>query len=220
MHNKFVVIDNSEVWTGSLNFTAGGTYKDNNNLVRIRSTQVARDYATVFDEMFVDDLFGPASRPQTTNVDVTINGTLLEIYFSPEDGVAGKLLTLIKSAHESIYFLAYSFTSNELGEAIIQKAAEGLTVAGVMDGGQIDSNQGTEFDPFAQAGVDVRRDGNAGLMHHKVIIIDGFIVITGSYNFSASAEQNNDENVVVIHNADVAVQYMQEFQRVFSRAGP
>ena len=57
-------------------------------------------------------------------------------------------------------------------------------------------------------------------MHHKVIIIDRSIVITGSYNFSASAEERNDENVVIIYNADIAAQYMEEFQKVYDQAQP
>jgi phosphatidylserine/phosphatidylglycerophosphate/cardiolipin synthase-like enzyme len=68
--------------------------------------------------------------------------------------------------------------------------------------------------------VDVRRDGNTGLMHHKVIIIDRSIVITGSYNFSNSAETSNDENVVIIHSAETAAEFMSEFQRVYDQARP
>jgi phosphatidylserine/phosphatidylglycerophosphate/cardiolipin synthase-like enzyme len=220
MHNKFVVIDRSEVWTGSMNYTTSGVYKDNSNLLRIRSIQVAEDYSAEFNEMFESNLFGPDVGPETPHPSVTLDGTQLEIYFSPEDGVATKILNLIQAAQESIYFMAYSFTSNKLGEAIIQKAADGLTVAGVMDDDQINSNLGTEYDPFMQAGLDVRRDGNAGLMHHKVMIIDRSIVITGSYNFSNSAEERNDENVVVIHNAEAAAQYLGEFQRVYNQAQP
>ncbi|HEX7540843.1 MAG TPA: phospholipase D-like domain-containing protein [Anaerolineales bacterium] len=220
MHNKFVVIDRAEVWTGSMNFTTSGAYKDNNNLIRIRSAQVAYDYTTEFNEMFVENLFGTDTGAATPNPSLTINGTPVEITFSPDDGVAAQLLSLIQGAQKSIYFMAYSFTANDLGDVIIQRAADGLTVAGVMDDGQINSNQGTEYDPFMQAGLDVRRDGNAGLMHHKVIIIDRSIVITGSYNFSASAEMSNDENVVIIHNADVAEQYLAEFQRVYNQAQP
>ena len=61
MHNKFVVIDHAEVWTGSMNFTTSGAYEDNNDLIRIRSTQVAEDYTTEFNEMFEEDMFGPDS---------------------------------------------------------------------------------------------------------------------------------------------------------------
>jgi phosphatidylserine/phosphatidylglycerophosphate/cardiolipin synthase-like enzyme len=64
----------------------------------------------------------------------------------------------------------------------------------------------------------VRRDGISGLMHHKVIIIDREIVITGSYNFTASAEDRNDENLVIIYNPFIAEWFLAEFERVFSAA--
>lgn len=220
MHNKFTVIDRSEVWTSSMNYTTNGAYEDNNNLIRIRSTHVAEDYNNEFKEMFEENLFGPDERTVTPNPSLTIDDTLVVINFSPEDGVAAQLLNLLQGAKESIYFMAYSFTSNDLGDAIRQRAADGLTVAGVMDDGQINSNQGTEFDPFKQAGLNVRRDGNSGQMHHKVIIIDRSIVITGSYNFTASAEKDNDENVVIIYSPEVAAQYLAEFQRVFDKGQP
>ena len=150
---------------------------------------------------------------------VNIDGTPVEVYFSPDDDAAARIVTLIQNAQESIHFMAYVFTSNELGEAIMEQAQAGVSVAGVMDGSQIPASQGTEYDPFKQAGLDVRLDGNqVGLMHHKVIIIDKSIVITGSYNFTASAEKNNDENVVIIFNSTVASQYLEEFQRVYDQA--
>jgi phosphatidylserine/phosphatidylglycerophosphate/cardiolipin synthase-like enzyme len=220
MHNKFVVIDQNEVWSGSMNFTTSGAYKDNNNLVRIRSSQAAEDYTTEFSEMFTENLFGPDTRAVTPHPSLTINGIGVEIYFSPDDGVATKILGLLQSAQDSIEFMAYSFTSNELADAILQRAKEGVSVAGVMDDDQINSNLGTEYDRFMQAGLDVRRDGNAGQMHHKVIIIDHSIVITGSYNFSGSAEERNDENVVIIHDAGIAGQFDREFQRVYAQAQP
>jgi phosphatidylserine/phosphatidylglycerophosphate/cardiolipin synthase-like enzyme len=219
MHNKFMVIDNSEVWTGSMNFTDSSTYTDNNNLIRIRSTKVAEDYTTEFNEMFVDDKFGPDKGSPTPNPRVTLDGTPVDIYFSPDDNVANNLLDLIHNAEESIYFLAYSFTSDPLAEAIRARAEEGVSVEGVMDSSQIDSNIGTEFDPFKQTGLDVRRDGNqGGLLHHKVIIIDEEIVITGSYNFTNAAETRNDENLIVIYDPFIAAQYLAEFQRDFAQA--
>jgi phosphatidylserine/phosphatidylglycerophosphate/cardiolipin synthase-like enzyme len=55
-------------------------------------------------------------------------------------------------------------------------------------------------------------------MHHKVIILDGSIVITGSYNFSASAAEKNDENVLIIHSPEIAATYLEEFERVVQQA--
>ena len=125
---------------------------------------------------------------------------------------------LLTNAEESIYFLAFSFTSNELGTVVRQKYDAGLDVKGVMDEEQVKSNTGTEFDPFRQKGVDVLIDGNEGQMHHKLFIIDEKIVAFGSYNFSRGAEENNDENLIIIYNADIAEQFVHEFERVRSHA--
>lgn len=215
MHDKFMVIDRSEVWLGSMNYTYSGTYEDNNQLFLIRSTKVAEDYTKEFEEMYLDDMFGEDTVPETPNPDVDIDGTRVEVYFSPDDGVADHISKILNDAQESIYFLAFSFTTDEFGETIRTQAENGLTIAGVMEEQQVKSNIGTEYDFFKQAGLDVLLDGNEGQMHHKTMIVDGDIVITGSYNFSRSAETRNDENVVIFHNAKIADFYMQEFQRIY-----
>ncbi len=218
MHNKFMVIDNFEVWTGSMNFTDSGAYADNNNLIRIRSVKMAEDYIKEFEEMFVDDKFGDAVIAETPNPTFDINGTQIDVYFSPDDGVQASLLNLLENAQESIYFMAFSFTADSLGESVRTGAEQDVEVSGVMDDGQINSNVGTEFDLFKQARLDVLRDVNEGQMHHKVMIIDESIVVLGSYNFTNSAETRNDENLVVIHSPQIAAEFMKEFIRIHSQA--
>lgn len=218
MHDKFLVIDKSEVWLGAMNFTDSGAYEDNNNLMRIHSTKIAEDYSVEFKEMFEDNMFGPNAVAKTPNPTVTIDDTRIDIYFSPDDGVLSALVSLLNGAEESIHFLAFSFTSNDLGAIVREKAESGLTIAGVMDQEQVSSNQGTEYDPFKQADLDVRIDGNAGQMHHKVFIVDEKIVVVGSYNFSQNAEERNDENIIIVYNAVIAEQFMLEFERVQSQA--
>lgn len=218
MHDKFVVIDHSEVWLGSMNLTDSGAYQDNNVMIRIRSVKMAENYTREFEEMFTEDKFGADVVAATPNPRVTLDGTPIDVYFSPDDHVQAGLLDLLNNARESIYFLAFSFTSDSLGEAIRTRAQDGVIVSGVMDAEQIDSNVGTEFDPFKQAGVDVLRDGNAGQMHHKVLIVDEGIVVMGSYNFTNNAETRNDENLIVIYDSEIAAQFMDEFQRVYVQA--
>ena len=217
MHDKFLVIDKSEVWLGAMNFTDSGAYEDNNHLMRIHSTKIAEDYSVEFKEMFEDNMFGPNIVAKTPNPTVTIDDTRMDIYFSPDDGVLNALASLLNGAEQSIHFLAFSFTSNDLGAIVREKAEAGLTIAGVMDQEQISSNQGTEYDPFKQADLDVRIDGNAGQMHHKVFIVDEKIVVLGSYNFSQSAEERNDENTIIVYNELIAEQFMLEFERVQSQ---
>lgn len=218
MHNKFVIIDGYEVWTGSANFTETGLYADNNFLLRLRSVKIAENFIKEFNEMFVDDKFGDSIAAETPNPQVSVEGTEIETYFSPDDGVQKRIVEVVNSAQESIYFMAFSFTSDPIGEAMRARARAGVTVAGVMDDEQIKSNVGTEYDPFRQAGLDVYRDGNPGQMHHKVIIVDERIVILGSYNFSNAAEIRNDETVLIIHNEQFAAQFVEEFRRVYAQA--
>lgn len=216
MHDKFVIIDRSEVWTGSMNFTKGGGYLDNNNLIRLRSSKLAEDYTHEFEQMFLDDHFESLKTSGSPNPTVTVNGSLVEVYFSPQDGTLEHILSVVNAAQESIYFLAYSFTSDGLAEALIERVKSGVTVSGVFDKDQYHSNSGTEFDSLRNAGIDVLLDGNPRLMHHKVMIIDQRIVITGSYNFSNNAEHNNDENTLIIHNQDIAAKYMAEYKQIYN----
>lgn len=220
MHDKFLVIDKSETWVGSMNYTDSGAYDDNNNMIRIFSTKLAENYTTEFEEMFIDKLFGELVRAETPHPDLTLDGTEIQTFFSPDDGVLKTIAPLLQNAQQSIHFLAYSFTSNELGDILRQQHESGLTVQGVMEAEQVKSNQGTEYDPFQQAGMQVRLDGNEGQMHHKVFIIDEHIVILGSYNFSRAAEERNDETILIIDNAEIAQQYLQEFKRVWEQAQP
>lgn len=221
MHNKFIILDGAVVWMGSLNLTGSGTYNDNNNLVRFDSADLAQNYTTEFEEMFNDDAFGSGSPSNTPHPQVTLaNGARVENYFSPEDGLSPRLVALLDGAQQSIDFLAYSFTSDPIADALIEQAGAGVQVRGVFDEGSYRSNTGGEFLRLQRAQLDVRLDGNPDLMHHKVMIIDGETVILGSYNFTRAADRTNDENVIVIHDAGVARQFLLEFEKIYSQSTP
>jgi len=214
MHDKFVVIDAYEVWTGSMNFTLNGAYHNNNNLIRIRSVPLAEDYEKEFEEMFVLDLFGGNSIADTPNPVVSVGGTSIEVYFSPDDGTQARLVALIDEADTSIYMLAYSFTADPIADALLAASGRGVTVAGVVETTQA-SGTGGDFTRLVDEGVNLELDGNPKNMHHKVLIIDGETVVLGSYNFSGSAEERNDENTLIIHNAEIAALFMEEFNRIY-----
>jgi len=216
MHNKFTIIDGEEVWMGSLNLTASNTYSDFNNLVRFRSKRMAQNYTKEFEEMFNDHLFGPDKLPETPNPSISLGGGTVETYFSPDDGVAQHVVDLVNSADQNIYFLAYSFTSDEIAQAMLQRMKAGVEVRGVMDESQYKSNAGTEYDVLRKAGADIRLDTIPGLLHHKVIIVDGKAVAFGSYNFSRNAEKINDENLVIVFNPTIAQKFVAEFERIFA----
>lgn len=218
MHDKFVIIDRYQVWTGSMNYTVSDAYGNRNNLVALSSTRLALNYETEFNEMFLQRRFGPSSPADTPFPQLAINGHQVETYFSPEDDTIGHLLALVNGAKTSVYFLAFSLTSDELAAALIAAQERGVEVRGVLDDSQAISNPGAEYDKLRVAGVDVRLDGEVGSMHDKVLIIDGEIVVTGSYNFSANAERSNDENTLIIHDEEIATTYLEEFLRIWELA--
>ncbi len=219
MHHKFVVIDRLHVWTGSMNLTVRGAYFNDNNLLHLRSSRLAESYVREFEEMFTDDRFGALSMQDTPYPLVTIDGVRVEVLFSPDDGVAQRLVQRLQSAERSIDFLAFAFTSDEIAQAMLERAASGVRVRGVVERSQA-GGQGSEYERLRSAGLQVRLDGNPGNMHHKVILIDGEVVITGSYNFSRSAEEKNDENLVIIEGPEMAQRYAEEFERLFAAAIP
>lgn len=217
MHNKFVIIDERWIWTGSWNLTENGTYRNNNNTVRIDSPALAQNYSVEFAEMFTGRQFGARSPAETPHVEVEIGETLVENYFSPEDDVQRRIVELLEGAENNIRFLAFVFTDNEMTQVLSQQHEAGVTVQGIVESRNI-NDPGSDVDILQMAGIDVRLDGNPYNMHHKVMIIDDAIVVTGSYNFSRSAAEYNDENVLILHSPEIAAHYLDEFERLYSEA--
>ncbi|MEW5958504.1 MAG: phospholipase D-like domain-containing protein [Chloroflexota bacterium] len=217
MHNKFVVVDGQAVWTGSWNFTQNDTFRNNNHAIYIQSSQLARNYAAEFEEMFGQKAFGPTSPANTPQPQIDLGGTLIETCFAPEDHCAGQLIERVRQARQNIRFMAFSFTHTDLGEAVRQQAGQGVTVQGVFET-RGSETKFSEFGAMQRQGLDVWQDGNPYTLHHKVFILDEQTVVLGSFNFSDNADTANDENMLVIHNADIAGQFLAEFRWVYSQA--
>lgn len=220
MHDKFVVIDGETVWAGSMNLTENDAYRNDNNFLRIRSIPLAAVFAREFEEMFVQKRFGPSSPKDVPAPAMDVDGVDLEAYFAPEDHPAQFLIKALGGATRSIDFLAFSFTADDISAELQQKAGEGVKVRGVCETTQAHSNTGAECPVLQHAGLDVRLDGNPRNMHDKVMIIDESIVVTGSYNFTASAETQNDEDMLILRSPWIAARMETEFGRIYDMAVP
>jgi len=217
MHDKFVVVDKTAIWTGSWNFTENDTYRYNNNGILISSTDLAKNYTVVFEKMWRDKQFGRQRKPGGTIPVLNIGGVRVENYFAPEDNVAEKIIACLQKAHKSIYFMAFSFTDDAIGEVVRAKAKAGLKVRGVFE----NTGSETKFSEYGRMKaqkMDVLQDGNPYLMHHKVFIVDETTVILGSFNFSQNADTENDENLLIIEDAVLARAFLEEFERVYATA--
>lgn len=216
MHNKFMIINKTTVWTGSWNYTVNGTYRNNNNALVLRSRRAVDAYQAEFDEMFSRKEFG--SRSTSGNgASFSQDGTPIEILFASEDDVTGAIEREVQSATKSIRFMAFVFSQFPLRDIVIQKASQGVLVQGIFEK-RSSTATWSALPGLYCAGLQMRQDGNRYVLHHKVFIIDDETVITGSFNFSGNAADTNDENVVIVKDPDLAAQYIAEFNRRWAEA--
>lgn len=215
MHNKFMIVDNNTVWTGSMNLTTSSMYHHNNNSIMIRSTQLAANFNAEFERMYEKKLFG-TNPHQVPNQNVNVSGISFRTYFSPGGGTMAAILEELKKAQKSIKFMAFSMTDKNVLDVMTQKKVAGLKVEGVFDNCLIP--QYSIYWGLRKGNVMSLRDGNQALMHHKVMIIDDETVVTGSFNFSKSADEGNNENAIIIKSAAIAKQYTSEYFRVRTAA--
>ncbi len=222
MHNKFAIVDGEAVWTGSYNPVPGAAYHDN-NAVLVYSRTLAERFSAEFRDMFEKQLFGRARRGRPFDrliaiSPISVHDETVRAFFSPRHRIESILAELVRGASSRVYFMSFSFTSDFIGESLIELARRGVSVHGIMEERGAFSAF-SEYMKFRVAGIDVRIRRGRGIMHHKVIVIDGRIVITGSFNFSRGADSVNDENIVIIESEEVARAYMDEFHRVRARSG-
>jgi phosphatidylserine/phosphatidylglycerophosphate/cardiolipin synthase-like enzyme len=237
MHNKFFVIDgrggapeSTWVWTGSWNPTDPGTNSDYQNSIEVQDQALANAYTLEFEEMWGSSTETPnaaASRFGAHKLDNTphrfsIGGRKVECYFSPSDGANYQIFKTINAAQHSVGFELLTLTRSDLSGALINQKNAGLKVRGDLDNG---TDTGTEYGTLVTAGVDVHLNGGGGLLHHKYLIVDADnphwdgTVLTGSHNWSASAENSNNENTLIVHDTDIANQYLQEFSARYYQFG-
>jgi phosphatidylserine/phosphatidylglycerophosphate/cardiolipin synthase-like enzyme len=211
MHHKFCVLDGSIVITGSMNPTVNAQTKNDEHLVVLRSRTLAAAYAREWDILDARG-HGGGKKARVDAPLVELSGTPVDVCFAPAEGCEADLIAVLDNANVSIQFMTFSFTSDAVGDALVRAYDRGVAVEGIVERRQ--SDQWSEYDALKLVGIPVLKDGNSGTMHHKVFIIDGTTVVTGSYNPTANANTRNDENLLVIENAVLAAQYISEYGRV------
>jgi phosphatidylserine/phosphatidylglycerophosphate/cardiolipin synthase-like enzyme len=211
MHNKFCVVDGRKVMTGSMNPTLRDTTKNNNNLLFIESDVIAARYTAEFWELWnrEKDALGDTST-------VLLGNASVAVYFCPEDDCADKVIEELRDAHASVYFMTFSFTHSGIANALLLGKERGVAVRGVYEKTQL--SEYTTFDTLQFQDADVLIDGNPTNMHHKVFIIDGLTVVTGSFNPTKGGDERNDENLVIIKDAGLASEFLEEFEKVYGEA--
>lgn len=238
MHNKFLVIDalssnlsDPTTITGSYNFSDTQTDTDYNNILIIQDKNVTTAYYYEFNKMWgstsmipdtINSKFG-TKKSASTIKSFLVGDDLVEVFFSPKDTVGQKLQTAINSTNYDLFFGIYAFTDNTIANLIKSKYDNGIRVRGIAD------NFSNSYSPYATLnpalGSNFISYAGTGIYHNKVMLIDALNpesdpqVFTGSFNWSASAQNSNDENSILIHNASIANQYYQSLCADFTAMG-
>lgn len=241
MHNKFVIFDALStdpnrpwVWTGSTNWTELQIEgPDQNNAIAIQDQSLALAYKLEFDEMWgsststpnlVLSKFGPYKTDNTPHSFI-IGGKTVESYFSPSDDTNTKIIAAINSANSDIDIATMLITRSDINAALLNKYNSGMTNINMVTDTQ--NPTGNQFNAI-QAGLSpnhVVKSSFSGIMHHKFMVVDNFaptsdpLVLLGSHNWSSVAHTKNDENTLIVHDANIANQYYQSFAYLYLQAG-
>ena len=203
MHNKFLILDNKTVYTGSMNLSSTGTSGfDVNSIIIIKSKEVANLYTKEFEQM-LNGKFHTEKNIFTTNRKFLLDNSEIEIYFSPKDKPTNRILELIKNAKTYIYIPTFLITHNEIATELINAHNRGVDVRIIIDANSV-TTRNTKHSQLRKSGIMLKTENYAGKLHAKTMIIDDTYFVSGSMNFSNSGANKNDENLVIIKDKDIA----------------
>ena len=238
MHNKFVVVKSSKVWTGSYNFTISATYKQDNFALEIFSNQLAEIYEKAFLYMWEhsNNISISTRIAEFNNKQVSLDdGTKITVYFNPysrepelKDVLINNWFYEEKPKIKNLCFAVAWFTEKSLADYLIQMKKQDVSISGIVD----DRTSGDPvFAELRNEGIDIWFDGRQtwsgeGLMHHKFCVLDPFTknakVICGSANWSNSAltsgSYKNYEHLLVIESQQIAEVFYKKFLRLYNKS--
>ena len=235
MHNKFFVIDERFVYTGTGNISRSEFTFNDNHWVWIDSEEIAELFTEEFFQMF-EGRFSAAKKPfdHLPNT-FEVGDVEIEVWFAPQDDAMGRILEELKAVHTSIHFQIFAFTKDQVATEFINRHNEGKQVQGILDRSQLHGNgQYHQGYRLLANGIDMRLDGNynsrtpgdyqagGGRMHTKTMFLDAGTedarVLTGSFNWSAAATISNDEVLLIMRGEDITETYMEEYDNIWRKA--
>ena len=158
---------------------------------------------------------GAPATAQSDNSDMTAE--VLGVYFTPPAHAAAAIIKAIEASEREVLVQAYGFTHNGIAQALVRAHQRGVKVRVLMDQKSKTSNRYV-IGVLTDADIAVRQDGKHAIAHNKVMVMDQNVVITGSFNFTNSAETRNAENVLILKSPDLALQYRLQWQNHWAHA--
>jgi len=138
------------------------------------------------------------------------------IYFSPNGGVEDAIVKELDKAQNSIAIAMYSFTSRPIAQELDKLKVKNVKIRIILDKDQ-ETQKYSKSRYFIQREYEVKYDTSTGLMHNKFAVIDGKVLITGSFNWTAGAEHKNEENLLILDDPPVVQKYAERFEYLWQK---
>jgi phosphatidylserine/phosphatidylglycerophosphate/cardiolipin synthase-like enzyme len=143
----------------------------------------------------------------------------VQVYFSPRGGATEAVVNALQRATNTVFVQAYSFTSAPIARALVDAQHRGCKVQVILDKSQR-TEKYSEADFLVNEGVPTRIDAQHAIAHNKIMILDDYLVLTGSFNFTRAAEEHNAENLLLINDPVLAKQYRENWEAHAGHAEP
>jgi len=135
----------------------------------------------------------------------------IEVYFSPHGGATEAVVNALTLATNTVLVQAYSFTSAPIAEALVAAHRRGVSVRVILDHSQR-TEKYSEADYLNHGDIPTSIDAQHPIAHNKVMILDDYLVVTGSFNFTKAAEEKNAENLLLINDPALARAYAENWR--------
>ena len=216
MHNKVFIFSNNHVWTGSTNISSTCSGGFNANVAYlIKDKQVADLYRQEVSQMYNDEKFHLDKRKLFAKNLILDDKTILDIYFAPNENILNEaIIPSLQNAKESIYIAMFYFTNKKILEELIKAQQRGVDVKIIVDA-SFAKDFSRYIELMRENKIPVNVENWAGKMHCKLAVIDNYITLTGSLNWTNSAINFNDENFLKIQNSRIANKTTKYFYKLW-----
>lgn len=141
---------------------------------------------------------------------------MYKVYFSPGEDCLNAIISKLKQAKKEVKVCVFTISDNRIGSVLRDLHFDGIDVKIITDNDKR-FDRGSDIHYLAEKGLNIKIDKTKAHMHNKFAVIDDEITITGSYNWTKSAEEVNYENIIVTDQRDITKSFIKEFDKLWDK---
>jgi phosphatidylserine/phosphatidylglycerophosphate/cardiolipin synthase-like enzyme len=200
-HQKFIIRDGESLLTGSTNFTDTGVGNNLNHIVIVHDKAVAKIYSREFAEIRQGHFGKLNEGHDPAPTDLVVSNVPIRILFAPDHNPEMEIMKQMLKAKKRIDFAIFTFArSSGIDDTMLKLRELNMPIRGAFDAVQ-GAQKWAAIPALKKAKCELYRvspGGDLGKLHHKLMVIDEQVVIAGSFNYTAPANQTNDENIIIL----------------------